>query len=236
MILLSSKGTGYSFEIQKFEVALKKQKEIELKLSKQFQLKVFKVKKAILSKYLIALKKQLNVASSQGDLGQSNEIKETLALLQGEIHRLDSLLKPKVPNRKKTILAPLKSSDFKVHDEEDEFPKLATLLRGKQSFQKGGGYQQNETWTTVPDLLRGRKYLFLTCDESLKTSSIELAPKKSGYVYELVSDLVDGCEILGQVKTSKGRLLYIRKYFIYKELKIATSYNSPTQTSIFIFP
>ena len=137
LILLLHANFSYSFEILKFEVALKKQKESELKLANQFKLKVFKAKKAILVKYLTALNHQLRLASSSGNLELSQKVKAKVSSIQGEIYSIDSLLKRKVPVKSKELPA-LKSSDFEYYNETDVTPDFSKLSRGKQCFKKGG--------------------------------------------------------------------------------------------------
>ena len=87
----------------------------------------------------------------------------------------------------------------------------------------------------MPDFLRGKKYLFMTCDESLDSSELNLSISKDGYVYLLSSVEFKGNEVLGKVESSKGRVLFVSKFFVYKELKSTSTSNTPTRNSIFVF-
>lgn len=211
-----------AFSIHKHETALKTLSAQEAKALKSLELKVAKSRQILLEKYYNDLERYLKQQMRVNNLDQANKISVKKEIIYEQFKEANEALKPQSSSKAKKLgLGSSKISFLGLsgleHYSSSYSKDLRELKEGTFCFKKGGDYQGEETWKSLPAVLKNKQITFLNHDKDDNSKSrAHFRVKKDGYVYMLSTSRRSGVERIDKALTSGGRAFYVYKYFVYK--------------------
>ena len=208
------------FKIHKHEVALETLEKQRVKAQETLDSKVIKSKQVLLEKYYNDLERHFAFQMKTKNLDLANKVNAKKEKIFKMFKQTQEDLKPKVDNTPKVSA---KSSKMGFLGSKELSPysssyssDLKPMEVGQLIFKKGGDYIGQETWKTIPDYLKGKKFTFMSHEKDSNNSRAYYKTNKNGYLYFLSTSSRSGLERVGQAYTSGGRGFHVYKYFAYE--------------------
>jgi hypothetical protein len=221
ILLTLSSQVFADHKIEKYELELEKLAKQEQEGLTRILKKTFQDRSKILDLYYKELQKYVQKYTKASQIDKANEVdkkkEQVFKEYKDSSERTNKPVEPPFDGFLRTI-------DLKV---KPGFPIVA-LKDGELCVQKGGTFQNDETWQELPEILKGKPYVFVSGDESnqFRKAVFHHSFTKKGYVYLLTSSANNGNEKLAELSTSIGRKLYLYKFYINTDYGIFTSTRS----------